>query len=186
MSVGKDLAARIHWVLSEKKMSRRAWSLKAGLAHSQVTMMLTRIDDAEAKGEEASFEKPTLTALAVAAGVSPSWFIFGAGEPDGASGSAYERAREMFLEGADDPARASAWLAEVSWRMPTDATSRLWLTVLEDGYLRFRNASALPPKATHEARAKTLGGPGSKVESDKEIATRGPRKLSPAKRRSKK
>lgn len=81
--MASGLRDRIDWVLNVKKAfkSARDWSLAADRSHSQITMMRRRIAEAEAMGEEASFEDTTLRDLALAAEVSPVWFSSGVGSP---------------------------------------------------------------------------------------------------------
>lgn len=68
------LAKRIRWVLQERGMSRKEWSLKAGLSQSMVSQLAS---GKRKKGPE--FD--TLEKLARSAGVSVVWLAEGRGEP---------------------------------------------------------------------------------------------------------
>lgn len=81
------VSARIQWLLAHTGRSKRAMSLAAGLAGSQVERLLAR----GASG--ASLE--TLRKLADAAGCSLAWLVSGTGEPfdvEGAPGRFFDTA----------------------------------------------------------------------------------------------
>lgn len=70
----KSLPDRLQWVLRERRISRRRWSLAAGLSQSHVGQLIR--GDLEAPSAE------SLHALARAAGVSFRWLATGEGSPD--------------------------------------------------------------------------------------------------------
>jgi transcriptional regulator with XRE-family HTH domain len=70
-----DFQARIAWIMKDRRLSRRAFSLRAGLSPSHVSMIL--------RGEVAdAISVKALYKLAEAGNVRPEWLAFGHGEPE--------------------------------------------------------------------------------------------------------
>jgi len=64
--------------MSEKGLSGTAWGTRAGLSHGHVHAFLRRAEANDA----ADMKTSEVTALAIAAGLSPGWLATGHGEPE--------------------------------------------------------------------------------------------------------
>lgn len=73
---GMNLRERMLWVLSNRDLTQRSWSLAAGLSERHVSSILTRSKTGEFRPDHA-----TVVALAGAAGVDVQWLEDGVGSP---------------------------------------------------------------------------------------------------------
>jgi hypothetical protein len=78
---------RIAWILENRKLGQREWSLSAGLSKGYVSVLLTRLRRRPEQGpgeaeDLGRLDYDTIQKLATAANVSGTWLATGAGRPE--------------------------------------------------------------------------------------------------------